>query len=586
MPLADAPQSNKQHAVPQNIMDVEFKLIGDLTMRQFSYLLLFGILSYVSFAVVVGIFKWPLVVIFVLLGVSLAFVPLGERGLDDWIVSFIRAINMPTQRFWKKEPEIPIAFSYQSINVMKQELITLAPTLSRRRLEQYLKNQVEGEGIDPLDIPEREYIMKVREAFAHVQPKEAPSYSGVSSPVGVSVIEEPLPVPEVSVSVSPKKENLPGGYEQPVLEPQKSLSVQEQENKLIKAQRVVPGTAAEQKPVNVQVPQVQNIVKSKITVTAPVSQMLPNKGPVHLLQEENLITKRDYQLGIPSITPDMHSGRKFMNLLPSSGELVLPIRGERIIKTSDQTVVVEDLKEKTEKLQQLLAHIREKEGIRQLIKISEPAVNRPVVPTSPFPPPLPPPLPPAPPTPEPVVKIVQPEKIQEEKIPEQKQEIPVVEKPFMEDRQKQFGEQQKRMEEHTEKMASGYSELGKKYEQLKTELEERKKSDIVSGATALPSSKAEPKYLLTRAPDILSGVVKGADDKLMSDVLVIVKNRKGEAVRAVKTNSMGQFLLLTPLDKGIYTVEISSSNNLTETFDIIPVEVKGEAIPLIEFRGR
>jgi hypothetical protein len=49
---------------------------------------------------------------------------------------------------------------------------------------------------------------------------------------------------------------------------------------------------------------------------------------------------------------------------------------------------------------------------------------------------------------------------------------------------------------------------------------------------------------------------------------------------------MGQFLLLTPLDKGIYTVEISSSNNLTETFDIIPVEVKGEAIPLMEFNGK
>jgi hypothetical protein len=85
---------------------------------------------------------------------------------------------------------------------------------------------------------------------------------------------------------------------------------------------------------------------------------------------------------------------------------------------------------------------------------------------------------------------------------------------------------------------------------------------------------------------VLSGVVKGADGKLMPDILIIVKNRKGEAVRAVKTNSMGQFLLLTPLDKGIYTVEISSSNNLTETFDIIPVEVKGEAIPIMEFNGR
>ena len=31
------PQSNKQHAVPQNVMSVDFKLIGDLTMRQFAF---------------------------------------------------------------------------------------------------------------------------------------------------------------------------------------------------------------------------------------------------------------------------------------------------------------------------------------------------------------------------------------------------------------------------------------------------------------------------------------------------------------------------------------------------------------------
>ncbi|KKU57584.1 MAG: hypothetical protein UX79_C0008G0018, partial [candidate division WWE3 bacterium GW2011_GWB1_47_11] len=35
MPIKDELKINKQHAVPQNIMDVEFRIIGDLTMRQF-----------------------------------------------------------------------------------------------------------------------------------------------------------------------------------------------------------------------------------------------------------------------------------------------------------------------------------------------------------------------------------------------------------------------------------------------------------------------------------------------------------------------------------------------------------------------
>jgi hypothetical protein len=262
MPLADAPQSNKQHAVPQNIMDVEFKLIGDLTMRQFSYLLLCGILSYVSAVVIIGIFKWPLTVIFALLGLGLAFVPLGERGLDDWIVSFIRALNMPTQRYWRKDPEIPIAFSYQSIDVMKQALITL-PDFEGRRLEQYLNNQVEEENIDPLDIPEREYIMKVRDAFSHPHsgPKEAPSYGRVSTPVAVSVIEEPeLEIPSLEPSKEgeklPEQKEITEGFKESPPARSKGIGVMEEKKSFLEA-------VSEVKPVSEQAFGT-GIVKSKI----------------------------------------------------------------------------------------------------------------------------------------------------------------------------------------------------------------------------------------------------------------------------------------------------------------------------------
>ncbi|EKE00459.1 MAG: hypothetical protein ACD_22C00015G0001, partial [uncultured bacterium] len=75
MPIQDASNYNKQHAVPQNIMDVEFKIIGELTLRQFAYLIIFGGIAYVTAVYMGGIFKWPLVVICALLGVGLAFVP-------------------------------------------------------------------------------------------------------------------------------------------------------------------------------------------------------------------------------------------------------------------------------------------------------------------------------------------------------------------------------------------------------------------------------------------------------------------------------------------------------------------------------
>ena len=101
MPIKDMPLSNKQHAVPQNIMDVEFKLIGDLTMRQFAYLFVFGAIAWGAFLFLQGIFKWPAVIVSTLLGLGLAFVPVEDRGLDQWIINFFKAVYSPTQKVWR-----------------------------------------------------------------------------------------------------------------------------------------------------------------------------------------------------------------------------------------------------------------------------------------------------------------------------------------------------------------------------------------------------------------------------------------------------------------------------------------------------
>ena len=183
MPSANMPQSNIQHPVPQNIMDVEFKLIGELTMRQFSYLLVFGLAAYFSANRIPGIMKFPSVIFFVLLALGLAFVPVGERGLDEWIMNFYKSITSPTQRKWKKELQLPTAFLYDNLAIVQHEMITLAPTSSRRKLEEYLKSKSDENVDDPLDIPEKSYVMKLKEVYQNV-----PSYS---TPVGV-MVEEPL----------------------------------------------------------------------------------------------------------------------------------------------------------------------------------------------------------------------------------------------------------------------------------------------------------------------------------------------------------------------------------------------------------
>lgn len=86
MPINDIQTTNRQHAVPQNIMDVEFKIIGDLTMRQFFYLALFSAIAYASFTTFNNpVFKYPISMISALIGLGFAFVPIeeGTRSMDS-----------------------------------------------------------------------------------------------------------------------------------------------------------------------------------------------------------------------------------------------------------------------------------------------------------------------------------------------------------------------------------------------------------------------------------------------------------------------------------------------------------------------
>lgn len=103
----------EQHPVPQNVTTFQFRLIGDMTIKQFGYLAGGAILAYVSYKLPLPFFfRWPLTFIFALGGVGFAFVPVEERPMDIWVMSFIKNIYSPTQFVWSHEaaPEKSVAF--------------------------------------------------------------------------------------------------------------------------------------------------------------------------------------------------------------------------------------------------------------------------------------------------------------------------------------------------------------------------------------------------------------------------------------------------------------------------------------------
>jgi hypothetical protein len=99
----------EQHPVPQNISSFEFKLIGDITLKQFAYCAGGVVVAYIFFSLSIlpSLIRLPLAVFFFFLGFALAFLPIEERPLDRWLISFFKSIYSPTQYVWRKHNAVP-----------------------------------------------------------------------------------------------------------------------------------------------------------------------------------------------------------------------------------------------------------------------------------------------------------------------------------------------------------------------------------------------------------------------------------------------------------------------------------------------
>lgn len=93
----------ENHPIPQDVTGFQFKLIGDMTIKQFAYLITGVIMAWIFFSLPVTYFiKVPFAVFFGLFGVSLAFLPIEGRPMDVMIGNFLKALSSPTQYVYKK----------------------------------------------------------------------------------------------------------------------------------------------------------------------------------------------------------------------------------------------------------------------------------------------------------------------------------------------------------------------------------------------------------------------------------------------------------------------------------------------------
>lgn len=518
MPINEVQTTNRQHAVPQNIMDVEFKIIGDMTMRQFTYLLIFSGLAYASFVLFDNVFKWFLVIGFALAGVAFAFIPFQERGLDEWVVNFLRAMYMENQKVWRKEPEELKAFTIDNLDVVKHELITLTPTSSRRKLEEYLENQELEGPVDPLDIHEYEFIDKVREVYAsapaleNTQENSVPQQTqAMQQTTGESTKERQKSIADYQRDTAQKTSTSEN--------PQKEAKSNAPENKE-QGQPKIPNQ--NQKNPQEEQPQIR---KKLLTQTKPVKKSSSTRY------------RRDF------ITPDRHTGRKFTNLLPKQGEIILPIRGEKILRSTQEQKIQEDIDEKAKQLKQLLEQIKTDEQyahkVTQNVEVQKEIHN----------------------TVQEAQKMVEHQDSTEAQKVEQTTKTPSVD--------------------------NSQNEIIKPQAVISTENRPQTlpTQPEVPKATATATDKQADINPISSKPNVISGIVKDSGGEPLTGLVLIIKNDKNEPVRALKTNQLGQFAITTPLSNGSYTIETDKSKKTNLTFDIISFEATGAIIPPVEIKG-
>ena len=125
-----------QYPIPQNV-DIEDKLIGPLTLKQFLYLLAGGILEFIWFSM----FDMELFVLISIptvgLAVAFAFVKIYDKPFIDFLLIMARFTVTSRRRVWKRVPgSLTAPSTHEEVKTKhKEEEGQLRKTLKEKQIK-------------------------------------------------------------------------------------------------------------------------------------------------------------------------------------------------------------------------------------------------------------------------------------------------------------------------------------------------------------------------------------------------------------------------------------------------------------------
>ena len=188
----------KAHAVPHDIMSVEFKLFGNfLSLREFVYIAVGVVVAYFFYflmqkGVIPFILAIPAIIVFGLGGPMMALLPIQDRPLDQWLTNYFAAIRRPTQRVWKKHGYNPSQHTDGGTEITIKDH-TIAPPVPQQKIFAggSTKSQQESKETVTIDQNESSELARIEKTLQTIE-------TGAPAAATPQTIASQTAVPQVS----------------------------------------------------------------------------------------------------------------------------------------------------------------------------------------------------------------------------------------------------------------------------------------------------------------------------------------------------------------------------------------------------
>lgn len=201
-----------EHAIPQNIMDYEFKLFAGLSLKQFVILgtaaaVSFGIFQLGNAGQFPAFFMWILIPSIMGIGLAFGLGTYNKRAFDEWLIRYFKVINSPLRRVWKKtaEPVKP-----------KDFLNTKAPVYPQYLAVYFLNEDEFRKIMQNSNVPVQEMPASIQVTpTVQLTPTTSAQYAdpsirlpSIPNTIAFRILEDNLPVEGVTAFVKDQADNV------------------------------------------------------------------------------------------------------------------------------------------------------------------------------------------------------------------------------------------------------------------------------------------------------------------------------------------------------------------------------------------